>query len=367
MPWGRWLPLVALLPLTALLQEIASRFPQAVESVYSRGVYRAIARSLAWLTGWFPFSLAEALVVSLAAWITWVVTRAAGQLLRKRRSVRNLLLHAAVSSLAVAGCLYGLGISLWALNYQRLPLAQSAGLDVSPGSVEELAALTRELVARANTLREQVDEDRDGVMRLTRGRAEALRRARFGFDRIGREYAVLDGRSVGRPKGVLLSWVMSWIGPSGIYSPYTGEPNVNMHLPQSEFPSTVCHEMAHQLGFAREDEANFIGYLAARAHPDVDFQYGGALEALSYSLRALARSDRDSYLVALDSCSAGVKRDWAAERAHSERYRTSWSKVSRRINDAYLKSQGQTEGVQSYGRMVELLIADQRRTMAGTD
>ncbi len=280
LPWGTRLPFVALLPLTALLQGIASKFPETVESIYSRGVYPIIARSMAWLTDWLPFSLAEVLVVSLAAWIAWAVTRAAGQLLHKRRSVRNILLHGAVSALAVAGCLYGLGIFLWALNHQRLPLAESAGLDVSPGSVEELRTLTRQLVARANTLREQVEEDPDGVMRLTSGRAEALRRARLGFDRIGREYAFLDGRFVGRPKGVLLSWVMSWIGPSGIYSPYTGEPNVNMHLPQSEFPSTLCHEMAHQLGFAREDEASFIGYLAARAHPDVDFQYGGTLEAL---------------------------------------------------------------------------------------
>lgn len=351
------------MPLAALLQRIASKFPETVESVYSRSVYPVIARSMAWLTGWLPFSLAEVLVVSLAAWITWTVTRAVGQLRHKRRSVRNVLLHGVVSALAIAGALYGLGIFLWALNHQRLPLAESAGLDVSPGSVEELETLTTQLVARANTLREQVEEDGDGVMRLASGRAEALRRARLGFHRIGREYAVLDPGLAGRPKGVLLSWVMSWIGPSGIYSPYTGEPNVNMRLPQSEFPSTVCHEMAHRLGFAREDEANFIGYLAARAHPDVDFQYGGTLEALSYALRALARENRDSYLAALDSCSAGVKRDWAAERAHAERYRTSWSKVSRRINDAYLKSQGQTEGVRSYGRMVDLLLADQRKRL----
>ncbi len=68
----------------------------------------------------------------------------------------------------------------------------------------------------------------------------------------------------------------------------------------------------------------------------------------------------------MDSCSEGVKRDWAAERAHSKRYRTAWSKVRRHINDAYLKSQGQTEGVRSYGRTVDLLIADQRRRQ-GTD
>ena len=155
LPWGTRLPFVALLPLTALLQGIASKFPETVESIYSRSVYPVIARSLALLTNWLPFSVAEVLVLLLVAWITWAVTRAAGQLLHKRRSVRNLLLHGAVSALAIAGALYGLGIFLWALNHQRLPFAESAGLDASPGSTEELRALTRQLVARANALREQ--------------------------------------------------------------------------------------------------------------------------------------------------------------------------------------------------------------------
>ena len=119
LPWGARLPFVALLPLAALLQGIASKFPETVESVYSRSVYSAIARGMALLNGWLPFSVAEVLAVSFAAWIVWAVARAARQVRHRRRSVRNVLLHGAAGALAVAGCLYGLGIFLWALNHQR--------------------------------------------------------------------------------------------------------------------------------------------------------------------------------------------------------------------------------------------------------
>jgi hypothetical protein len=256
---------------------------------------------------------------------------------------------------------------LWGLNHQRQPLAVAAGLDVSAASVEELRGLCLDLVDEVNGLRDHVKEDANGVMRLAAGPADALRRARLGYEGIETEYALLDGGLAGRPKGLMLSAVMSWIGPSGVYSPFTAEPNVNMELPHTEIPTTVCHEMAHRLGFAREDEANFIGYLAARRHPDVDFRYGGALEALSYALRALASADSESVSEILDSCSEGVRRDWDAERAFYQRHRSPVSKVTHRINDAYLKSQGQAAGACSYGRMVDLLIADRRRRASNRD
>ena len=352
---------MALLPLTALVQNLAARFPQLVETIYSRGAYPVIARIVTIATGWIPTSLAELLVAAILIWIAWSLVRTIAQLVRKQRSVLDAVLHGSVTVLALAGSVYASGTFLWGLNYQRTPLAVSVGFDNSSGSVEELRSLSRRLIAEANALREQVGEDRQGVMRLHAGRREALGRSRLGFDRLQEEYSVLDGRFVGRPKGVLFSSLMSWFGPSGIYIAQTAEPNVNMRLPHTRFASTACHEMAHQMGFAREDEASFIGYLAARLHPDVDFRYAGTLRALGYVLRALAQADHDSYRAILDSCSEGVKRDRTAERAFALRHEWAWSKASRRINDAYLKSQGQTAGVHSYGKVVDLLIADQRR------
>ena len=84
---------------------------------------------------------------------------------------------------------------------------------------------------------------------------------------------------------------MSYTNITGIYSPFTAEANVNVSVPKSTLLFTTMHEMAHQRGFASENEANFIAYLTCIAHPDVDFQYSGYLNALNYVNRALALVD----------------------------------------------------------------------------
>jgi hypothetical protein len=165
---------------------------------------------------------------------------------------------------------------------------------------------------------------------------------------------------VGRAKPVLLSPVMSYLGIGGIYAPFTGEANVNATLPDWDRPFTVCHELAHQSGFAREDEANFLAYLACRSHPDRDFQYSGTFQAALYVLGALAAADRPAYDAARAALPAPLQRDLAALAAWRQRYKSRLSGVQDRVNDTYLRSQGQREGVRSYGRMVDLLLAERR-------
>jgi hypothetical protein len=133
-----------------------------------------------------------------------------------------------------------------------------------------------------------------------------------------------------------------------------------MDLPQHTLPFTTCHEMAHRMGYAAEDEANFISYLSCKMHPQIDFQYSGTVQAMRYALRALNRVDRESFEELQSLISKGIQRDRKAERAFWAKYRTRASKISRRLNDAYLKSQGKKEGIASYGKMVDLLIAEHR-------
>jgi hypothetical protein len=135
---------------------------------------------------------------------------------------------------------------------------------------------------------------------------------------------------------------------------------VNATLPDWEIPFTSAHELAHQRGFAREDEANYVGYLACRAHPDRDFQYSGTFRAALYALSALAQVDRSSYGLLRGRVTAPQSRDLAALAAWHRRYESRLGEVQERVNDAYLKTQGQADGVRSYGRMVDLLLAERR-------
>jgi hypothetical protein len=197
-------------------------------------------------------------------------------------------------------------------------------------------------------------------MRLRAGRRAALDAAHEGLQRAGaRLLPALSGPRV-RPKGALVSPLLARMGISGIFVPFTGEAHVNSTLPDVDLPFAASHELAHERGLAREDEANYAASLACRLHPDGDFRYAGALVTSLYVQSALARIARPQALALEARRSAGVHRDQRALAEWSRRYRSRLSEVTDRVNDTYLRSQGQPLGVRSYGAMVDLLLAEKR-------
>jgi hypothetical protein len=363
--WRSLLPLAALIPAGIVLQAVASWTPGLVERVYSSGLYPWLSRVMTALTGWFAFSLAEMALIAIGIWVVIVLAATVIQLLLRHRSIRNVLLNGVVKILAATGVIYFSALVLWGLNNHRPTFADSSGLDASPASVVELRAVCEALIEEANALRGQVDVGENGAMRVRGSREDVLERAARGYKDLDRDYAGIDPRLAGRPKEVRGSEVMSYLGISGIYAPFTGEPNVNMEIPDTSLPSAASHEMAHQIGFAREDEANFISYLACRNHPDPDFRYSGVFLALGYALGTLAREDRRAFETLYATVDDGVKLDWKTASEFWAGYDTPIGEISSRVNDAYLKSQGQTAGVKSYGRMVDLLIAEHRKRGSG--
>jgi hypothetical protein len=215
------------------------------------------------------------------------------------------------------------------------------------------------LVEEANARREGLAEDPKGRLRIEDGVSGALARAAQGFEAAQARLGFVKPGCV-RPRAALSSPLLARLGISGIFVPWTAEPHVNATLPDAQIPFSAAHEVAHRVGFAREDEANYLGYLACRLHPDADFQYSGTLAASTYAQAALAKAAPEAARRIEAARSAGVRRDLDALREWSERYEGRAAEVSRRVNDAYLKSQGQPQGVASYGRMVDLLIAERR-------
>ena len=335
-----------------------------VERGYSTGLYRAIAAVTAGATAPLPFSLAEWLVAAALLAAAWSTVRFAARAWRERGYVRRSGLRAAGSVLAAAGAIYLAFLLAWGLNYAREPFAVLAGLDASPAGTAELRAVCEQLVDRANAARATLPEDTGGVMRLPDGLAGALRRAGKGYRAASAAYDVLDGPPA-RPKPMAASRLFSYLGITGIFFPFTGEPNVNRDVPDPDIPFAIAHELAHARGFAREDEAGYVGYLACRYHPDPDFRYSGVLAASVYALNALASADRAAHRQLADRRSAAVRRDLQALQEWSDRYHGPVARLSRSVNNAYLRSQGQAEGVRSYGRMVDLLIAERRARPPG--
>ncbi|MDD2573762.1 MAG: DUF3810 domain-containing protein [Bacillota bacterium] len=351
--------LVLLFPLALTVAYLASRFPDAVELYYSRYLYRFLSQAISSATGILPFSVAEVMVVLVVILTAAGVVYGAVRLI-KSPGKRMILLIRQLATLAVAASVvYFSFIAVWGLNYHRVSIASIANLEVRAVSVEELEVLCRYLIERANGLRELVKEDQNGVMVSPEGSSDMLKRAYKGYQAAAIIYPELGGR-YGRPKGVMLSKVLSYQGIGGIYFPFTGEANVNISEPHFMIPFTASHEMAHQRGFAREDEANYIGYLASIMHSDPDFRYSGTMVALQYSMNALARQDRERYNSLKGEYSDGMVRDFNAWNEHCRKYEGFVRETTDRINDAYLQANAQSDGIQSYGRMVDLLLAHYR-------
>ena len=333
-----------------------------MERLYARGVYPPVARMASTVTGLLPFSLAEVL---LLAGVLAALLGAARMLLRARKRPRARGLLRGVARLAAACGLAVLAFDLlWGYNYDRAPVSAMLGYDLTPAPAGDLTGLTRDLLARSAALRESLPEDEAGALRLGDGRRGAVARATRGYEALAVEGRLPLPALTAPPKLVLLSPWMSYLGIAGIFIPFTGEANVNGTVPEWEIPFTAAHELAHQRGFAREEEANYVGYLACLAHPDRDFQYSGTFRASLYALSALARADRKSYGDLRGSLAAPLRRDLAALIAWQRRYESRLGDVQDKVNDVYLKTQGQADGVRSYGRMVDLLLAE-RRARAG--
>ncbi len=334
---------------------LAAQNPIWVERLYARLLYPPIGRMLSRFTSLVPISLAELTVVAAIValflgvlYFVWRGWRQPGKLVGRLRWVLAFSLFA-----------YAAFILLWGLNYYRQPLASILGLEVEAASPDELVELCSELLQRTNELRQLQEEDEYQVMRLPGGKWRALGRASLGYRELAKELPQVDGH-FGPPKGVRLSKWWSFTGTAGMYFPFTGEANVNMAMPDVNIPAVACHEMAHQRGFAREDEANYLAYLACINHPDVEFQYSGLFMALSQVMRALQRVDAEAFAALRAQYDPGLLRDLEANRDFWQAYSGPIEELSERMNDAYLKSNRQADGVQSYGRMVDLLIAARR-------
>lgn len=348
----RWLAAGwVLLPVAVGLQQWAPA--SAVERLYSRALYPWIAVLLSLANEWAKFSLAEAgallLPPALLFALVWSAVRA------RRMGVRwgRWLAGTTGRGIAAAGWILFAFSLLWGLNYRRVPLSERLGIP-NGGTAEELAATARWLageLARHAPPTEHRDRPAgppypwEELAAKVEDAYEALPVAGEGFP-----------RRLGPAKPVHASGILSRLGLSGMFIPFTGEPNVNRLLPHPSLVAAVAHEKAHQRGITHESEASFAGFLALYQSSDPYLRYCGILEATGSVLGALARTDPEAFAEVARAIPATARADWARSREFWARYRGPAQRVSRRVNDLYLRANRVPGGVQSYGAVVDLLV-----------
>ena len=118
----------------------------------------------------------------------------------------------------------------------------------------------------------------------------------------------------------------------------------------------MAHELSHQRGVAKEQEANFTAVLACLDYGDPDYCYSACLLAYTHLGNALAGADRAAWEEIFDGLDENVVRDLLSRRAYWAQFDTPAQTVSNTVYEGFLHSYDQTLGLKSYGACVDLLV-----------
>lgn len=352
--WLKWVFCVIPATVAALMYFVLPYFPKFTEYVITRGLFRIIAFPYEWLMSLIPFSVTElvvllllpAIVTLLVIWIIKLIRR------KDRSSVAEKGLRFAAWCLSLFFLVF---MIMDGANFSRMPVGELLDLPDREYTAEDLYFVTSDLAKKASAAREKLPEDEKGCATLSVERGEYLRLTDDCYKNLRKEYPFLK-TSAWRVKSVMLSHWWSYTGTTGVYCPWLGEANVNTDIPYSELGHTAAHEIAHTMGFAKENECNFLGWLACSVSDLPDYEYSGHLQAYIYCSNALYKADKELWKKAYSLLSDAVVRDLKQQNEYWDSFRGEVMESSQEFNDAFIKANGVESGVLSYNEMVGLML-----------
>ena len=340
---------------TALFIKLASIFPEWVEKYYSTGVYPVISRVQRFLFGWMPFSFGDLLYAAATIALVYALVKFIRAVLQKRIDL-NWLLRVGVKVMQVWLWIYIIFNLLWGLNYNRVGIARQAGIRPGQYSTAELDSLVQLLSKRMEDNRTISLPERQPLQH----KRTLFKKAFSAYQQPGKRALFLKygGQSV---KPSLYSYLGNYLGFTGYYNPFTGEAQVNTTVPVFVQPFTTCHEIGHQLGYARENEANMAGFLTASKSESPAFRYSAYFDLYLYAIRDLNLRDSALAQLRMNQLPAGVKEDIIALRKFNQEHVGLLEPLVRTLYAQYLRANQQPSGLLSYNQVVALVIAYGRK------
>ena len=312
-------------------------------------------RLLSYLTVWLPFSVAELLILLLPVILVALIV--IGYRSCDDDSVRSLWIYSAklFSLLCVIWVIF---VWNFAAGYSGTTLDRRLDLERTEVSAKELHQTALILSEQLSELSDEIIfPNKDGSSVMPYSYKEMNQKLMDAYNKYAETHDFPD-HFYSRVKPVMLSGLMSYTHITGVYTFFTGEANVNVHFPDYTVPFTAAHELAHQRGVAREDEANMIAFLVCMESDDAYIRYSALLNIYEYVASALYSADKTLYASVYETLSPAVIREELAYARFFEKYGdNALAKISETTNDIYLQSQGATAGTRSYNLVVDLTVA----------
>ncbi|MEP6617487.1 MAG: DUF3810 domain-containing protein [Ginsengibacter sp.] len=340
-----------LLPVVIIvLVKLFSLNQYLVEQMYSNGVFYVIGTILRKLTGWIPFSIGDIFYCLAGIWILLKCIKVA-QLIYRKEFQRKTLVFALRKIWVIAMWIYVMFNMIWGLNYNRKGIAYQLHFSSAKYDSSDLKKMVVLLIRKVNANKNALIKN--GI--LYPGEKDLFERARKCYELANKTYPFLFYNPLSVKSSLYSEWG-NYLGFTGYYNPFSGEAQVNTTVPKFILPYTTCHEMAHQIGYAKEDEANFVGYLAATSSHDTLFLYSTYLDLLLYANRELAVRDPFFAYASMQELSTDVKTDLTEYRNFLKRYKSFVEPAISWAYSRYLKANQQPHGMRTYSEVVGNLI-----------
>lgn len=337
---------VIFLVIQILVIQILRMFPEFVERFYSNGLYPILAEVSRRILGWISFSVGDLIYFIVGFFLLkWFIN-----LFRKPKNWKIILLEIG----AGLSVFYFLFHILWAYNYYREPLFDKMNIE-REFSDADLLRFTKEMIEQTNAIQVAITNNPNSKVTPTLNQEKIFKISVNGYDNLAKNHVFFEYTNPSIKKS-LISLPLSYMGFSGYLNPFTNEAQVNDRIPMINFPFTVCHEMAHQIGYASESEANFIGFLAVVQNDNLHFKYAGYSSALRYCLRNWEARNPALGKQLLSEVNPGVLQNYKDSAEHWQQYETVVEDGFKIFYDNFLKANQQEDGLESYSKFLNLLI-----------
>ena len=324
--------------------KILSKNPQIVESYYSVKFYPYISKFLRSIFDNFTFSIGDILYIFT---LTIIVFKA---FKNRKMKIKKVI----IDGLGILSFSYFIFHLFWGLNYYRTPLTQKLNLKINY-STEDLIKTTKEIILLTNKVHFDITNDTEKVVTLKLNFEDLKKEINIGYNNISKKYPFLRYYPSNQKKS-LFSTPLSYMGFSGYFNPFTNETQLNWHTPKNSQPITQAHEQAHQLGFAAENEANFIAFLATNENNNIFIKYSALTFALKHCLNDLFIKDLDSFNYLKSSVNYGVLKDFENRQKKWNYFKNPLEPLFKKIYSKFLNFNNQKLGIKSYSYVVAHIV-----------
>jgi hypothetical protein len=318
-----------------------------MERYYSNGLYPIISNFSRITLGKIPFSVGDCVYfIAIFFVLKWFWN--------KRKTWKEYWKNNILHILSVLSVFYFLFHFLWAFNYYRQPLFEKMKINTEYSDAD-LLAFTKKLIAKTNSIQSQITRNDSSKIVFPYTQNQVFLMNLEGYKNISKDYSYFTYSHLSVKKSII-SLPLTYMGFGGYLNPFTNEAQVNYIGPMYNFPTTTCHEMAHQMGYGSESECNFIGFLASVKNKNLYFQYSGYSLALRYCLGNWDVRNPEILKQLLKTIHPGILKNFQESEDFWKQYETPIETGFKIFYDNFLKINQQKDGLDSYSKFVDLMV-----------